>query len=303
MQVETFQIFCDVVETSSFSDAAKRHGISQSAVSQQIRGLEERFGVVLLERGHRRFSVTPEGEAFLTAARSILETYRGIAADFIAMRDVVAGPLTIATVYSIGFHELPEYLKRFRRRYPEVDLEVRYRRSQEVYLDVAENRADLGLVAYPHERKGLEVERAWRDRLVVICPSGHPLAKRRALEIKSLAGQRFVSFEPDLPTRKAIDALFEQAGVEVREMVEFDNIEAVKRAVIIEQAVSIVPGESVREEVANGTLVQIPFEGTFVWRPIGILRRRSRTASPAMREMIQLLQSGRSSDSPAECSS
>lgn len=205
------------------------------------------------------------------------------------MRDVVAGPLTISTVYSIGFHELPPYLETFREQFPEVDLQVHYRRSNQVYADVSENLADLGLVAYPQERKGVEIEPAWKDKLVVICPPNHPLAKRQSLDLKAIDGQRFISFEPDLPTRKAIDGMFTQAGISVKEVVEFDNIETVKRGVLIENAISIVPSESVRSEVKSGSLAQIAINGKFVWRPLGIVRRRTKAITPAMREMIRIL--------------
>jgi DNA-binding transcriptional LysR family regulator len=296
MQIETFQVFCDLVETTSFSEAAERNSISQSAVSQQIRSLEEKFGVTLVERGRRNFAVTPEGEIFLAAARRIVEIYRGIEEELDVMRDIVAGTLTIATVYSIGFHELPPFVEKFRESFPDVDLQVNYRRANQVYADVSESRADLGLVAYPQERKGVEIEPAWKDRLVVICPPGHPLAKRKSLKFEAIDGQRFISFEPDLPTRKAIDGMLSQAGVRVKEVVEFDNIETVKRGVLIESAISIVPSESVRSEVRAGTLVQIPLQGKFVWRPLGIVRRRTKAITPAMREMIRLLKTKNAGD-------
>tara|TARA_R110002096_G_scaffold119495_5_gene258963 strand:- start:1064 stop:1954 length:891 start_codon:yes stop_codon:yes gene_type:complete len=289
MHIETFKVFCDLVETTSFSEAAERNGISQSAVSQQVSALEKRFGVVLVERGRRNFAVTPEGEVFLNAARQILDSYRGIEEELGVMRDIVAGRLTIATVYSIGFHELPPYIEEFRQKYPDVDVQVQYRRSNQVYADVSENQADLGLVAYPQEKKGVEIEPAWKDRLVIICPPGHPLASEKSLDLSSIDGERFISFEPDLPTRKAIDGMFTQAGIEVKEVVEFDNIETVKRGVLIENAISIVPSESVRTEVESGILVQVPIEGKFVYRPLGIVRRRTKAVTPAMREMIQIL--------------
>jgi DNA-binding transcriptional LysR family regulator len=289
MHIETFKVFCDLIETTSFSDAAERNGISQSAVSQQIRSLEERFGVTLVERGRRNFAVTPEGEVFLRAARRILESYLGIDEELGAMRDIVAGRLTIATVYSIGFHELPPYIETFRQSYPDVDLQVQYRRSNQVYADVSDNQADLGLVAYPQERKGVEIEPAWKDRLVIICPPGHPLSNKKSIELKAIDGERFISFEPDLPTRKAIDSMFSQSGIEVKEVVEFDNIETVKRGVLIENAISMVPSESVRSEVESGTLASVPISGQFVYRPLGIVRRRTKAVTPAMREMIAIL--------------
>ncbi len=293
MHIETFKVFCDLIETTSFSEAAERNGISQSAVSQQIRALEDRFGVTLVERGRRNFAVTPEGEVFLKAAREILESYRGIEEELGAMRDIVAGRLTIATVYSIGFHELPPYIEEFRQKFPDVDVQVQYRRANQVYADVSDNQADLGLVAYPQEKKGVEIEPAWKDRLVIICPPGHPLSKKKSIELKEINGERFISFEPDLPTRKAIDSMFSQSGIEVKEVVEFDNIETVKRGVLIENAISIVPSDSVRSEVESGTLARIPISGKFVYRPLGIVRRRTKAVTPAMREMIAILKQKR----------
>ena len=291
MHIETFQVLCDLVETASFSQAAERNGITQSAVSQQIRALEDRFGVTLVERGRRNFAVTPEGEVFLEAARTIMESFRGIESQIEAMRNVVAGKLTVATVYSIGFHELPPYLEKFRIQFPDVDLEVHYRQSNQVYGDVLENRADLGLVAYPKERKGTVIDPAWKDELVVICPPTHALAKRKSLDMKALNGQRFISFEPDLPTRKEIDGMFADSGMSVDQVVEFDNIETVKRGVIIENAISIVPAESVIAEVEAGSLVRVSLKGKNAWRPLGIVRRRTKAVTPAMRELIKILQS------------
>lgn len=298
MHIETFKVFCDLVETASFSEAARLNGITQSAVSQQIRGLEERYGVVLIERGRKNFAVTPEGEVFLQAAREIVDGYSGIESKLRQMRDVVAGPLTVATVFSIGFHELPPYLETFRAQFPEVQLTVHYRRANQVYADVLESKADLGLVAYPQERKGIEIEPVWKDRLVLIAPPKHPFAKRKKMSLKEIDGQRFISFEPDLPTRKAIDDLMREAGVRVKEVVEFDNIETVKRGVEIENALSIVPGESVNAEVAAGTLCRIDLEGRHLWRPLGVIRRRSKAITSPMREMVKLLKQGANASTP-----
>lgn len=292
MQIETFKILIDLVETASFSAAAERNGVTQSAVSQQIKSLEEKFEVTLVERGRKHFAVTPEGELFLKAGKEILRIYEGIQEEIDLMRNSVSGSLKIATVYSIGFHELPPYVEEFRNAFPRVELEISYRRSNQVYSDVLENNADLGLVAYPKTRKGIEIEPAWNDRLVVICPPGHHLAGRKSLSLQQLDGERFISFEPDLPTRQAIDSMFLEAEVNVKEVVEFDNIETVKRGVEIEGAISIVPSESVKKEVETGTLKQIRFEERKMWRPLGILRRRNRSITPAMREMIALLRDG-----------
>ena len=293
MQIETFKVFCDLVETASFSRAAALNSITQSAVSQQIRSLEQHFHVSLIERGKKNFSVTQEGRAFLQASKEILGTYENLGHRIRELQNVVAGELRIATVYSIGLHELPPFLKKFRAMYPDVDVKVDYRRSTQVYTEVLEGDADLGLVAFPSKRTGLVVEDFWRDKLVLICHPGHPLAERKRVRLKDLQGEKFISFEPDLPTRKVIDRMLREQGVEIEHTMEFDNIETVKRAVEIENGVSIVPQTSVADEARNGSLVPVEVESFDMWRPLGVLYRRHRAISPAQKQFVALLKEPR----------
>jgi len=289
MQFLNLKVFCDLVETGSFSVAADRNDITQSAVSQQIKSLEQRFGVVFFERGKKNFSITPEGTVFHAAALRMLEIYRNIEADLHAVRNEVGGPLRVATVYSLGLHELPPLLKSYRASFPQVDLTVSYRRNHTVYDEVLSDQADLGVVAYPRPRRGLVVEIVAQDRMVVISAPGHPLASKKSLCIKDLQGQSFISFEPDLPTRKAVDQLLREHQVEVEQTLELDNIETVKRAVEVESGVALVPSNSVAEEVASGQLRALPLQDADMWRPMGTVIRRGRTITPALREFVGAL--------------
>jgi len=289
MHFLNLKVFCDLVETGSFSLAADRNDITQSAVSQQIKSLEQRFGVVFFERGKKNFSITPEGTVFHAAALRMLEIYRNIDAELHAVRNEVGGPLRVATVYSLGLHELPPLLKDYRTRFPQVDLTVSYRRNHTVYDEVLSDHADLGVVAYPRARRGLVVEVFAQDRMVLISAPGHPLARRGGLRVKDLQGQSFISFEPDLPTRKAVDQLLREHEVEVEQAMELDNIETVKRAVEVESGVSLVPSNSVAEEVASGQLRALILEDVDMWRPMGTVLRRGRTITPALREFVGAL--------------
>lgn len=289
MQIETLKVFCDLVELASFSAAAERNGITQSAVSQQIRALEKRFEVVLIERGKKNFSVTPEGAEFLRASRDILRIYSGLEDRLKELQNIVAGTLRVATVFSIGLHELPPYVKKFREEYPDVDLQVEYRRSSQVYGEVIEGNVDLGLVAYPQKRKGVVVDISWKDKLILICAPTHPLASRKRIKLEDLAGQNFIAFEPDLPTRREIDRALKSSSVQVNQTMEFDNIETVKRAVEIENGVSIVPRDSVQGEIQNGTLAGVEIASTGMWRTVGIVQKRTRAISPAHREFLAML--------------
>ncbi len=293
MQIETFKVFCDLVETASFSRAASLNSITQSAVSQQIRALEQRYDVSLIERGKKNFSVTQEGRAFLEASKEILHTYGNLGDRIRELQNVVAGQLRVATVYSIGLHELPPFLKKFRAVYPEVEVLIDYRRSAQVYNEVLEGDADLGLVAFPTKRTGLVIEDFWRDKLVLICHPSHPLAECKRINLRDLSGEKFISFEPDLPTRKVIDRLLREEGIEIVPAMDFDNIETVKRAVEIENGVSIVPLSSVADETRNGSLVAVEIESFEMWRPLGVIYRRHRAISPAQKQFVALLKETR----------
>src|SRR4051812_21198099 len=117
MQIQSFKVFCDLTQTASFSKAAEMNGITQSAVSQQVRAIEQRFHVKLIERGRKNFALTPEGRCFLEASKEILVTLDGLGSRIQKLQNVVAGELRIATIFSIGLHELPPYLKIFRKTF------------------------------------------------------------------------------------------------------------------------------------------------------------------------------------------
>lgn len=292
MQIETFKIFCDLVETGSFSQAAGRNDITQSAVSQQIRVLEEKFKAVFFERGGKKFAVTPEGQIFERAAREILALYENIGSRLHDMRDEVSGPLRVTTVYSIGLHQLPAKLERFRALHPEVDVVVEYRRSPAIYDDILEGRADLGLVPYPQRGKGIISDVFDEDELVLICAPTHSLAKRKKVKLRELDGENFVAFEPDTPTRKAIDRAVRQHNVSFAQQHEFDTIETVKRAVEVAGVVSIVPHRTVEKEQAAGRLCVVTLDDVNLLRPLGILRRQARVTTPAMREFMRVMMDG-----------
>jgi len=289
MQIETLQVFCDLVETTSFSEAAKRNDVTQSAVSQQIRALETKFDVTFFERGNKAFSITPEGEVFHDAARRILQIYNGIGDGLDVLQNVIAGQLRISTIGSLGFHDLPPRVDAFRAAYPEVDLQIEYRHVSDVYQDVLDGRVDLGLVAYPAKQAGIMADIFSKERLVLVCAPGHKLASRKRIKVSDLDGLELIAFEPDQPTRRALDRAFKTAGIRVETNLEFDNVETVKRAVEVTGAMSIVPEGAVRNEVESGRLCTATIEGDDFWRPLAVLRRHAVTTTQAMRTFVDCL--------------
>src|SRR6187431_271611 len=145
MQIDHLKVFCDLAEARSFSKAAALHGLTQSAVTQQIQRLERELGHSLIERSRRHFALTPEGIALLAAAQEIVAVSASIPERLRTARSSVGGELRVASIFSIGLHELPPRLKVFREKHAAVQVNVGFRRSPQVYQEVLEGVVDVGL--------------------------------------------------------------------------------------------------------------------------------------------------------------
>ena len=289
MQIDNFKIFADLVETKSFSKSAKLNNITQSAVSQQARAMERHFKALLVDRSQKQFQLTREGQKVYESAKDVLHAYERLLSELQEMKKVVSGTIRISTIYSIGLHELPAYIKKFLHDYPSVNVRVEYRRSNLVYEDILHNCVDFGLVAFPAKLRQVENIPFRNDHLIVICSPQHSLANRADVSVAELAGQKFIGFDPDIPTRKAVDQIFRDQKLEIETVMEFDNIETVKRAVEIDHGIAIVPQATILQESKQGTLVALKIKGGEFTRPLAILHRKGRVLTPAMKKFIDTL--------------
>jgi len=299
MHIENFKIFSDLVESQSFSRAAKLNGVTQSAVSQQLRAMEKHFSVLIVDRSQKQFRLTREGHKLYDSAKEILHRYEKLTSELQEMRKVISGTIHLSTIYSIGLHELPPYITTFLKEYPSVNVRVEYRRSNLVYEDILHNSVDLGLVAFPVKMRQLEVIPFLEDNLVLICNPNHALVNRKAIELSALKNEKIIGFEQDIPTRKATDQMFREAKLELDPVMEFDNIETVKRAVEIDAGVAIVPSATVIQEVKQGLLKEIELKNCNVHRPLAIIHRKGRVLTPAMKKFIATL-TGKPYENPKE---
>lgn len=292
MQIESLKVFCDLAETESFTKAAQINHITQSAVSQQISSLERQFKALLIERS-KKFRLTREGQVLYDASKHIVQTYETLHTQLQELKDIISGTVRVATIYSIGLHALPPYIKRYLKDYPTVNVHVEYRRANQVYEDVLGNVVDIGLVAYPHQDGKLEIVQLPREPMKLICHPQHALARSKSVKISALAGQNFIAFESDIPTRRAIDKVLREHGVQVVPVMEFDNVETVKRAVEIDAGISIVPVSTIAQEVAKQTLVAIKIDDADLSRPIAAIHKKNKVLSTAMKQFISLLKEER----------
>jgi LysR family transcriptional regulator, transcriptional activator of the cysJI operon len=292
MHIESLKVFCDLIDTRSFSKAATKNFISQSAVSQQVRAFEDRFGKRLVERSRGGGLVpTPAGLMFYQGCREIIERFTSLNDEMKGMGDTISGQVRVATIYTVGLHELSPIVKQFIKEFPHANIHIEYSRANKVYEDVINHTIDIGIVAYPTPRPQIEIIPFRSDRLVFVCSPDHELSRRKRMAVADLSGQRFVGFERDMSSRKAVDKILRDNEATVQYVMEFDNIETIKRSVEADLGVTIIPRATVENEVRAGTLRAIEFNDTFT-RPIGIIHRKGKIFSAAARKFIDMLTDG-----------
>jgi DNA-binding transcriptional LysR family regulator len=290
MNIATLRVFCDVVQHQSFSRGAKINDMSQSAATQSVHRVEEHFGVQLVDRSKRPFVLTPEGQACYDGFREVLELYDSVESKVRSLRKEIGGLVRVAAIYSVGLHDMSQCMQDFMRQYPKAKVRLEYLRPNKVYDAVLNGEVDLGIVSYPATSPDLSVIPLRSERMVIVCPPGHPLTKHEAVTTEQLDGMDMIGFDRDLSIRKEIDRHMRQRSVNVHYTMEFDNIETIKQAVQIGVGVSILPEPTIRDEVRTGTLVGVRLIAPELRRPLGIIHRQRRMFTPTAAKFVDLLQ-------------
>ena len=289
MHIETLKIFCDLAELRSFSKTAEKHLLSQSAVSQQLAQLELAYKCQLINRKKRPIELTKAGQLLYKAATDMLDRYEQLKSELNAMKSSTGSRINVAAIFSIGMHTLPSYVKKFMVSYPDVNVHIEYFSADRVYELVLAGDIDIGLVAVPKRDKRLDVYDFEDEPLVLACSPKHPLSHESQVDIHKLQFEKFISFEKDVPTRTWIDNILQRYNIIVRPVMEFDNIETVKRAVEINSGISILPQIAILQEVSSGTIKAIGFSNENFVRPTGIIVRKNKLLGQAGRYFIELL--------------
>lgn len=291
MHIRFLKVYCDIVRQHSFSKAADLNGISQSNASQIVHQLEERLGVTLIDRSKRPFVLTTEGERYYEGCRGLVRRYNDLEREIRSLHESVSARLRMASIYSVGLAHMSQCLREFLAAHPRADVRVEYLHPDRVYEVVEADEADLGIVSYPEESRLLATT-AWRSEpLVIVCAPEHRFASQFQVSVRDLQDEPYVALEEGLRLREEIDNALAQRRVTVQVEQEFDNIEVIKRAIETNAGVSLLPEPTVAQEVAVGTLVQIPLSDMSMARPLGLIHRRDRELSDTAQAFIGLLQS------------
>lgn len=283
------KLFRDVAHSRSLSRAATMNGISQSAATQHIQELEKRLGVQLLDRSTRPLGLTQGGKLYADLCRDVLRREEDFVAALGEIKAEVEGSVRVASIYSIGLSEMPRLREEFAQACPGAQLHIEYLRPDRVYVAVLEDQADLGFISYPEHRRDLTVI-PWREeRMTVVAYPTHPLATRAVLLPGDLDGQDFISFDDEVIIRRELDRFFREHEVNISIVMQFDNIQSIKEAVLLGSGISILPERTVQTEVEQGRLVSIPLDAPELVRPTGIIHRRKKKLNRAGREFLSLV--------------
>jgi len=289
LRLEDLKLFRDVAMARSLSRGAELNGVTQSAVSQHLKDLEETLGVQLLDRSRRPLLLTAAGRCYLAFCENVVAEQAELERSLDRFRSAVEGPVLFATIYSVGLSEVAGLRAEFTRRFPKAQLVVEYLRPEKIYEAVLSERADLGVVSYPTSNREIEVV-PWRnEEMVVAVAPGHPLAGLPALHPMQLEGLDFIGFDPDLPVQRHIDRFLRQQRVTVNRLMHFDNLDSIREAVSHGSGVSIVPKPVLKSFVEQGRIVAIPILPKSLRRPLGIIHRRRKVFSRGAQAFLSLL--------------
>lgn len=289
MLIASLKVFCDLIETQSFSRTAALNSVTQSAVSQQLKSIEKRQKNKLIEREKRKLTLTAEGEIFYQSAREIVRRYEEMENQIQSLGGIVSGTVRLASIYSVGMLELAPYLKAYLKYYSKVNFRLQYNQAKKIYDDVSKSEIDLGIVSYPRPRGNIEVVPFIQDRLSVVCHPSNQIASLSEISPKELGQHPIILFTQETPTRQAIDQFFRKHGVKPKIVMELDHIATIKHAVEVDIGISIVPANAIKQEKEWGTLKDLPFQGEPFDRPLGILYRRGRSLSLATQKLLDIL--------------
>ena len=269
MDLRQLEMFRAVAEQGTFTKAAGRLHVSQSAVSRQVQLLEKELGGSLLRRSAKGVTLTEAGELLLRMTHRVEHDVEEALAEISQTHALQRGMLHLGGGMTVCLYILPRLLKRFRRLYSGVDLQVTTGSSEKILERVRAHEVDLGLLTLPIVAKDLEVVPVMKEEMVVVTAPGHPLSRERTVDAKSLGRFPLVLYEAGSNTRKVLDQFFLEEEVSAEVAMETENVEIIKAMVAINLGVTIVPFTPVAKDVRSGRLAVARLRGRRLLRETG----------------------------------
>jgi DNA-binding transcriptional LysR family regulator len=288
MDTRQLAAFCEVVERRSFSEAAGRLGVTQPAVSQQVRSLEQRLGVQLLDRSGRRVEPTEAGLRLYRGAQKLLALEEQLLEEIAEPEGPLHGTLELGASTGPAAIVVPLLLCEFQRANPELRVQLSVFDTQSVVEQVAERRLELGIVGAARRHRSVAFEPFFRDEVILACPPGHPFAGR-TVELAELDQGPLILMQHGAGVRQMVEDELRRSGRKVRDLeapLELGLQESVRTAVQAGYGVGFISRRAVESELAAGTLAEARVRGLDLARDIFIVRAAGRTGSNAAQAFV-----------------
>lgn len=299
MQMDAIRLFCEVAEHHSVSEAARVHGVTQSAASQRLQSLEKELGVQLIDRSKRPLQLTPAGELFFRGCSKILQRYELLKRQVTGAEPSGSfrGEVTVAAIYSAGIDLLNRVKAEFEEQHPETTVRISYLQPDAVAEHVRDGRSEIGILSYPQRWRELKSLSLREETMVVVMRPGHPLSGAGRVHAERLTRYEMVSFDEALPIGRRIRRYLREQGGGTGENIinQFDNIDTIKTCVAETDCVAILPDRTVQREVSAGVLAAAALEPKML-RPLGIVHDRQRPLPALVQAFVEYLLDSQSSD-------
>ena len=273
------RVFSTVARHLSFTRAARELHLTQPAVSQQIKLLEQEVGLPLFEHIGRKVQLTPAGIELLGFANQTLELLREAGESLAAMRGLKRGVLKLGAV-STAKYFAPSLLSAFTPAYPEVTIKFTVGNREEVIKHLAANEIDLAIMGRPPRELDTVAEAFARHPHVLIASPTHPLADKRRIPLKQLATENFLIREEGSGTRASMEHVFRERGIPLRVAMEVSSNETIKQAVMAGMGISFLSAHTVGLELTAGKIVILDVTGLPIMRDWYVIHLREKRLSP-----------------------
>lgn len=295
MQLSQITAFLTIAELESFSLAAERLHITQPAVSKRIRQLEQSMKTSLFDRIGKRSILTPNGLAFLPHAERILHEVKTYRSSLDGQNDKPSGTLILATSHHIGLHRLPQILRDFKIKYPQVDLDLHFMDSEDACVAVANNEIELAIVTLPENADAkLNLEPIWIDTLQIVLAPDHPLANDEPIDKLKLLDYPAILPSMGTFTRRIINNYFSNRKDRMKIILETNYLETIKVMVSANLGWSMLPASMLDKTIVGKPLNSSGMNELEIQRALGIVTRQNRTLSLSSQAFILILQQSRS---------
>jgi DNA-binding transcriptional LysR family regulator len=289
LDLAQLEIFLCIAEEKSFSRAAEKMLRTQPALSIAIKRLEEELGEPLFDRSSKSGTLTEAGRILLSYAQRMINM-RDEAKDAISeLRGMFRGRLTIGANESTSLYLLPKLLLEYRRRHPQIKIEVFRNISEKIPAEVLERNLDFGFLSYDPMHPSLQSFEVHRDELVLVVPPKHHLAGRKQVTVKDLGNEQFVAHNVKTPSRTRIFDFFAQHRTPLNICIELATLETIKDFVKLEVGLAILPRLAVEEEIKSGELIEVPVKGMKIEKTLRLVYRREQTLSHAAKSFLELV--------------